>query len=180
LVSADWNIVEPRYFAVLRIALSAGRDFTDADARGAEPVAIVGEGVVRRFWPGAPAAAALGRHVRQRSFDPRESAASLRTLRTGGLAPDPVSGTLIDGTTGINISVPVQRQCVRGTPMIVARSKDGRRIAEELRATVAAMNPSLPIVSARSGEEYTSLGVLPQRIVAAVAGSLGLVGLLLA
>src|SRR5262249_50067885 len=116
----------------------------------------------------------------QRSFDPRESRVATRTLRIVGVARDPTYGTLIEGTTGLYIYVPLQQQYVRGTPMIVARSKDGRRIAEELRATVAAMNPSLPIVSARSGEEYPSLGVLPQRIVAAVAGSLGLVGLLLA
>src|SRR5262249_43896130 len=180
LVSADWNIVEPRYFAVLRIAISAGRDFTDADAPGAEPGALVGEGGGRRVWPGAPAAAAIGRYVRQRSFDPRESRVATRMLRIVGVARDPTYGTLIEGTTGLYIYVPLQQQYVRGTPMIVARSKDGHRIAEELRATVAAMNPSLPIVSARSGEEYTSLGVLPQRIVAAVAGSLGLVGLLLA
>src|SRR4029077_13138534 len=32
----------------------------------------------------------------------------------------------------------------------------------------------------RSADDYTSLGVLPQRIVATVAGGLGLVGLLLA
>jgi len=180
LSSADWNIVEPRYFATMRIALSAGRDFTDADARGAEPVVIVGEGVVRRFWPGTPPLDAVGRYVRQRSFDPRESASFTRTLRIVGVAHDPSYGTLIEGTTGLYVYVPLQQQYMRGTPMIVARSKDGRRIAEELRATVTAMNPNLPIVSSRSAEEYTALGVLPQRIVAAAAGGLGGVGLLLA
>ena len=64
--------------------------------------------------------------------------------------------------------------------MIVARSKDGHRLTETLRATVAAMNPALPIVSVRTAEEYTSLGLLPQRIVATTAGGLGIVGLLLA
>jgi ABC-type antimicrobial peptide transport system permease subunit len=43
-----------------------------------------------------------------------------------------------------------------------------------------AMNPALPIVSARTAEEYSSLALLPQRIVATTAGGLGVVGLLLA
>src|SRR5262249_49259137 len=180
MASADWNIVEPRYFATLRMALVAGRDFTSTDARGAEPVAIVGEGVVRRFWPGIRSADAVGRHVFQRSFDPRLKAASTRVLRIVGVARDPTYGTLVGGRTGLYVCVRLQQQSLRGTPMIVARSRDGRRLAEDLRIAVAAMNPNLPIVSSRSGEDYTSLGVLTQRIVAAVAGGLGGVGLLLA
>ncbi|HMF98423.1 MAG TPA: ABC transporter permease [Vicinamibacterales bacterium] len=180
MASADWNIVEPRYFATLRMAIFAGRDFTAADARGAEPVAIVGEGVVRRFWPGTRIADAVGRHLLQRSFDPHRKAASTRTLRIVGVARDPTYGTLLEGTTSLYVYVPLQQQYLRGTPMIVARSRDGRRLAEDLRIAVAAMNPNLPIVSSRSGDDYTSLGVLPQRIVAAVAAGLGGVGLLLA
>jgi putative ABC transport system permease protein len=41
------------------------------------------------------------------------------------------------------------------------------------------MNPNLPIVSAQTAEEYTSLGLLPQRVAASVSGSLGMVSLLL-
>src|SRR6185369_17559570 len=65
LSSADWNIVEPRYFATLRMPFVAGRDFTGADVKTSEAVAIVGEGVVRRFWPGTAAADAVGRYLRQ-------------------------------------------------------------------------------------------------------------------
>jgi predicted permease len=180
LSSADWNIVEPRYFATLRMTLVAGRDFTAADVKPSQPVAIVGEGVVRRFWPRGQAADAVGRYLRQRSFDPRASAWSTRTLRVVGVARDPAYGTLLEGTTGLYVYVPVQQQYLRGNLMIVARSKDGRRLADELRAAVVAMNPALPIVSARTAEEYTSLGLLPQRIVATTAGGLGVVGLLLA
>jgi predicted permease len=181
LLSADWNIIEPRYFATMRMALVAGRDFTAADARATEPVAIVGEGVVRRFWPGVQPSDAVGKYLRQRSFDPRIAALTTLNLHVTGVARDPTYGTLLEGTTGLYIYVPMQQQYRRGMPtMIVARSRDGRRIAEELRSLVATVNPNLPIVASRSADDYTSLGVLPQRIVAAVAGGLGLVGLLLA
>jgi len=42
------------------------------------------------------------------------------------------------------------------------------------------MNPNLPIVQSLTFDAYSQLGLLPQRIAASVAGSLGLVGVLLA
>ena len=180
LRSADWNLVEPRYFSTLRMPLVAGRDFTGADVKASEPVAIVGEGVVRRFWPRSQAVDTIGRYLRQRSFDPRANGWTMRNLRIVGVARDPAYGTLLEGTTGLYVYVPLQQQYLRGMVLLVARSKDGRRLTDELRAAVTAMNPSLPIVSARTAEEYTSLGLLPQRIVATTAGGLGVVGLLLA
>jgi ABC-type antimicrobial peptide transport system permease subunit len=42
------------------------------------------------------------------------------------------------------------------------------------------MNPNVPVVNAQTFEEYASLGLIPQRIAASVAGSLGVIGLLLA
>jgi len=63
---------------------------------------------------------------------------------------------------------------------IVARSTNGQRLAVELRKLLASMDPKLPIVTAQTLEDYTSVGLLPQRIAASVSGSLGVVGLLLA
>jgi putative ABC transport system permease protein len=42
------------------------------------------------------------------------------------------------------------------------------------------MNPNLPVIEALPLEEVTAINVIPQRIAAAVAGTLGVVGLLLA
>ena len=61
-ISADWNIVEPGYFSTLRMPLVAGRDFNVDDRRGAQRVAIIGEGTARRLWPGQNA---LGKLVVQ-------------------------------------------------------------------------------------------------------------------
>ena len=43
--------VSPRYFDTLSIRLTAGRDFTNRDRIGADPVAIVSETLARRLWP---------------------------------------------------------------------------------------------------------------------------------
>ena len=42
----------PGYFDALRIALRAGRDFTDFDGAQSKAVAIVNETLARQLWPG--------------------------------------------------------------------------------------------------------------------------------
>ena len=54
------NVVEPGYFATMRIPLVAGRDFTLADRADGEAVAIIGEAAARRLWPGQ---SAIGRQI---------------------------------------------------------------------------------------------------------------------
>jgi putative ABC transport system permease protein len=50
--SADIRIVEPGYFAAMRIPVARGRTFTAADRADAPPVVVVNEAMARQFWPG--------------------------------------------------------------------------------------------------------------------------------
>ena len=45
------NVVSADYFRVMGIEVRRGRSFTDADATGQAPVAIVSAATARRFWP---------------------------------------------------------------------------------------------------------------------------------
>ena len=49
------RMVAPRFFTVLGVPIVAGRDFTDEDRRGSEPVTIVSESVARRLFPNGEA-----------------------------------------------------------------------------------------------------------------------------
>jgi hypothetical protein len=49
------NIVSPGYFEAARLALRAGRGFTDADVGGSEQVAVVSAAFARVAWRGADA-----------------------------------------------------------------------------------------------------------------------------
>lgn len=53
--------VTPPFFATMGIRIVAGRSFTADDRAGTEPVAVVSEGFVRRFWHGENP---LGRRVK--------------------------------------------------------------------------------------------------------------------
>jgi predicted permease len=47
-----YSNISPRYFAVMKIPLVAGRDFTDQDDEKAPAAAIINETMAKRFWPG--------------------------------------------------------------------------------------------------------------------------------
>jgi MacB-like periplasmic core domain len=51
-VVVDSNIVNPRYFRLLKIPIVRGREFTSQDQEGTPPVAIINEAMANRFWPG--------------------------------------------------------------------------------------------------------------------------------
>jgi predicted permease len=173
-LEADWNVVEPDYFKTMRMTLVSGRDFTAADRRGALDVVIVNETAARRMWPNQdPLGKVLVHHL-----DRRGTSDSTRPMTVVGVARDAKYAFLGEPPTGF-VYVPMQQQYIPRTT-IVARAADGRRLAAEIRSLLAAMNPNVPVVNAQTFEEYASLGLLPQRIAASVAGSLGVLGLLLA
>jgi predicted permease len=175
-----WNIVEPGYFATLRIPLIAGRDFSAADLAGAPPVTIVGEGVARRFWPGQ---SAVGQYLAKQVYGPDGRPKGMRMLLVVGVARDVKSSSLIDGQAESYVYVPLQQEYtsrMTANMTIAARTARDQRITDEIRAVVASMNPTLPIVRSETLEEAAALGLTPQRVVASIAGSLGVIAGLLA
>ena len=170
----SWNIVEPGYFATLRIPLIAGRDFSATDLAGVQPVAIVGEGVARRLWPGQNA---IGRLMS------RQAGRNESTLLVVGVARDVKSSSLVDGLADSFVYLPLQQHYtsdMTSTMTIAARTARGERIADQMRVLIGSMDPSLPIVRSETLETSTALGFVPQRLAASLSGSLGIVGLLLA
>jgi putative ABC transport system permease protein len=57
---ARMRMVGPGFFAVLGVPILAGRDFTDADRRGTEPVTIVSQSIAQRLFPNGNA---VNRHL---------------------------------------------------------------------------------------------------------------------
>jgi predicted permease len=170
----DWNVITPGYFATMKMALSTGRDFSDADREGTPSVVIVNETAARQWWPRQDA---LGKTLLQETGRP-DAPDAVRTLTVVGVARDSKYRNLGEDPRPF-VYVPIQQQYMSRT-VIAARSAHGQRLAGELRAVLASINPNLPIVQSLTFDAYSQLGLLPQRIAASVAGSLGLVGVLLA
>jgi predicted permease len=176
LIGVDWNVVEPGYFATLRTRLGVGRDFSPNDRAGTQPVAIVSESAARQFWPGE---IALGKALLKPMRGPHGPTGSMQRLLVVGVVGDIQSSSLVDGLARAAVYVPLQQQYASKLT-IVARSRSGQRIADQLRVLLRSINPNLPIMNEQTLEDSVALGLAPQHIVASVAGGLGLVGLLLA
>jgi predicted permease len=167
-IRPDWNLVTPRYFETLQIALVRGRAFTAEDRAGRPDAAIVNETFARRAWPGEdPIGKTL---LHDDDGGPRE-------LHVVGLAKDGKYRSLDEAPRAF-IWVPLAQQYGAGLSLLVRR--DGGTAIPATRALLRQMEPNLPVVSAASLLDVTALGLLPQRLAAWTAGSFGLVGLLLA
>src|SRR5581483_795080 len=57
----------PRYFDALRIPVLEGRDFSDSDRMGTQPVTIIDENLARKYWPRGDA---IGKRLRNGSHWP--------------------------------------------------------------------------------------------------------------
>jgi putative ABC transport system permease protein len=81
-------VVTPGYFGALGIGVTSGRDFTDLDAEGSDPVTIVNQPMVDRYFDGR---SPIGRQIREGAAD------SLPWLTIVGVVPDlGIGGPLID------------------------------------------------------------------------------------
>jgi predicted permease len=170
-VPATGNVVEPGYFATMRIPLVSGRDFTEQDSAGAPLVAIVGEAAARRFWPGQNP---IGQQLVMSGATPGTN--ELRQVI--GVARDHRSSSLDFGAVPF-VYVPF-RQRLMSSMTLVVRTSAGRRVAGDIRRLVASIDPAFAAVSPQTLAQVIAVSLTPQRIVAYVAGSLGIVGVLLA
>lgn len=169
-LDADWNVIEPGSFETLSIPLRSGRDFTDADTRSAPPVAIVNDAFVRRYLPGRDPVG-----VQMETTDGVDEKPRTRTIV--GVAVDARLMSIGEAAEPY-IYVPRAQRNMERLALIVKTS--GTSAIPDIRRLIRAMNPNLPVTEALPLEAVTALGVIPQRIAAAVAGTLGIVGLLLA
>ena len=169
-IGGSGNIVEPGYFNAMRIPLVAGRDFTDHDTTGTPLVAIVGEAAARRFWPDQNA---IGQPIVMNGAGETGT-----VLQVVGVARDVPYRSLSFGSVPF-VYIPL-RQHYSAQMTLVVRAAAGTRVREQVRRSVAAMNTQTPPISMRPLADVIANSLLPQRLVAVVAGVLGLAGVLLA
>ena len=163
-------MIEPGFFAALSMPLVKGRDFTAADSASAPPVAIVNDAFVRRYLPGRDP---IG--TQMQTTDGADEKPRTRTIV--GVTADARLMSLGEAAEPY-IYVPRAQRSMERLALIVKSS--GASAIPEVRRLIRTMNPNLPVTEAMPLSEVTALGVIPQRIAAAVAGTLGIVGLLLA
>jgi predicted permease len=179
LFATTWHIVEPGYFATLRIPILAGRDFNAGDRAESPAVAIIDEATARRCWPHGDA---IGNYLLwQPNRRPDAASASqepLKKLVVIGI----VRGLANEGTANDPPPLVVYAPLQQHTPhvMIFARSTHGQRLTSEIRTAIASMNPNMPIPAGQRLEDQGGPVVTQLRVAASVSATVGVIGLLLA
>jgi putative ABC transport system permease protein len=169
---AGIRFVTPGYLEALRVPRLAGRLFRAADRAGAPGVALVGESLAERLFPGG----ALGERITfgdQAAADAEwlEIVGVVGTTRHQELATEPVD----------EIYLPMAQNPM-GSAALVARVGQGdpAGLAPGMRQALRSIDPTLPLDQMRPFEEVVAASVADQRFTAVLLGVLAGLALVLA
>jgi predicted permease len=167
-MEVHYNVVGPGYFATLRIRMAAGREFTDADRSGTEPVLIVNQAYAARYWPGKDP---LGQRISVSGPDgpfARVVGVAANTKYTSrSEAPLPI------------VAMPFAQHYRPLAKLHVRTAADPAALAPAIRDAIRSIDPALPVLELSTLSQRTSASLLPQQIAASLIGAFGAVALLL-
>ncbi len=165
-MEADRGIVGPGYLQTMRTPLLAGRDFTDRDKAETEPVAIVNQAFVNRYWPGQ---SAIGKHlVVGRGHYTVVGVAANGKYRRLTYEPAPL------------VLMPLMQRYESEVILHVRTSGDPLALTSAVESTIAGLNPNLPLFNVATLQESMQMGSVFERIAVILAGSFGVLALILA
>jgi predicted permease len=144
----------------------AGRDFTDQDTADSQPVAIINQAFVDRYWPGQNA---IGKRV----YDGHQWRSVVGVTVNGKyrrLTYDPAPLVLMPLTQRYDDEVILHAR-TRGEPLAMAGS---------VEQTIHSLNGDLPLYNMTTLKENMQMGSVFERIAVTFAGSFGLLALFLA
>jgi predicted permease len=162
----DWARVGPDYFHTLKTKLIAGRDFTDQDGEKSQPVAIVNQAFVDRYWPHQDA---LGKRLKMWG----------QWLTVVGVAENAKYRRIIYQPEPA-FFVPLF-QHYSDTVIIHTRvAGNPKAFASAIEASVHSLNPNIPVFDVMTLRKSMEFGSVFERIAGALVGSFGLLALVLA
>jgi predicted permease len=166
----DLNRVSDGYFETLAIPVLAGRGFTSADREETEAVVVVSETFARLAWPGEDP---LGRTLVLGRADPDAP----RSAVVGVVAD--VKNQIINEAPKAFMYVPLAQAYQPGVQVVVRSSLAPGEAIEALRAALTEADPMASRGAIGRLDDFTAIGILPQRIAAGLTATLALLALLL-
>ncbi len=169
---ADYMIVTPGYFKVMRTRVLAGRTFTDADNRFTSTAVVIDRVLAHKAFPGQ---SAVGQrlYVRYRSDTPEWVDV------IGVVDQERVHSPARDGREQIYF-VDGQFNFFGSGTWFVRTNGDPARLEPTVRSVAAAISPELAIVSMKPLAEYLSTAAAPTRFALTLIGIFGGIALVLA
>ena len=163
---ARFRFVSPSYFATLGIPLLEGRDFTEADRIGTEPVVIVSKSIAQQLFPGQDA---INRHVMW--TDP--------LIKYAGISPEPrrIVGVLADvddanviPEPNLTVYTPFAQGPVFMARLFVRTKGDPYALVPAITRTIRAVAATQPVEHASTLQDVRTELLANNRVTAIVFG----------
>jgi predicted permease len=161
----DRGVVGANYVGTLRTPLMSGRDFTDQDSSDTQPVAIVNQAFVNRYWPGQNA---IGKRVK----------ADKERVVVGVVANGKYRRLIYDPPP--LILVPLTQRYESEVILHVRTRSEPLGMAPAVEQAIHTLNGDMPLYNVTTLKENMQLGSVFERIAVTFAGSFGVLALLLA
>jgi putative ABC transport system permease protein len=168
------GIVTDGYFETFQVRVLRGRAFTRSDRRESQPVVVVNESFVRRFFPQEDP---VGRRIRMGVRD-----TTGHWLTVVGVVPDLyMQGIGNNNASPAGFYIPISQSGVGGFVNIALRTREApARFADDVRAAVAAIDPKLPVFRVATLKEVIELQTFFYHLFGTLFMGLGLAALFLA
>jgi hypothetical protein len=175
---ATLQVISPGFFATLGLPLIQGRDFTDADRSGSEPVAIVSETLARQIFPGSQA---LNHYIDWTDpllqFAPGGRPQPRRII---GVVPDVDNTDLAPRPTMTVYHSFDQDQSFRGGRMLIETRSDPYPLVQPVTAVIRKLSADQPVERASTLEDIRAEVLSPERLNVVVSSVFAVVALLIA
>jgi len=172
---ARFRTVSPGFFAALGVPIIAGRDFTDDDREGSEPVVIISQSVAQRMFPTSDA---VNRHLMW--TDPVTKFVGISTggRRIIGVAADVDDENVVPGPA-MTVYHPLGQE-FGGGRLFVHTKGDPYSLVAPVTKLIRDLAPDQPVERAATLEDVRAEVLAPERLNALVFGGFAGVALMIA
>ncbi len=168
---ARFRIVAPHFFAVLGVPMLAGRDFTDEDRAGTEPVSIISQSVAQRLFPNGDA---LNRHL----WYTEPFFGKPMPRRIVGVVADVDDENVVAGPA-LTVYQPVRQLGLAGR-LFVHATGDPYALVPAVRRVIRQLSADQPVERAATLEDVRAEVLSPERLNAFVFSGFAGIALLIA
>jgi predicted permease len=172
---ARFRTVSPGFFGALGVPIIAGRDFSDADRHGAEPVVIISQSVARRMFPGGDA---LNRHLMWTDPVMKFIDVSTGSRRIVGIVGDLDDEDVVPGPA-MSVYHPFEQE-IGGGRLFVHTSMDPYALVPTITRIVRTLSADQPVEKAATLDDIRAEVLAPDRLNALVFGVFAGVAVLIA
>ena len=172
---ARFRTISPGFFSALGVPILAGRDFTEADRRDAEPVVIISQSVAQRMFP---TQGALNRRLMWTDPVMQFIDVSTGPRRIVGVAADLDDENIVPGPA-LSVYHPFEQEIGGGRLFVHART-DPYALVPPITRIIRELSPEQPVEEAATLEDVRAEVLAPDRLNALVFGGFAAVALTIA